>query len=366
MQMKDMIRTKRRECGYTQEQVAAYLGVSAPAVNKWESGATFPDVALLSPLARLLKTDVNTLLCFRENLTKEDVMMYIAEVSALAKEESIRAALEKTRELVQEYPSCVELLHQLATTLTGLSIIVPGTPEQKEEVNVLATELYERVAASDVPEYANRARFMLASRLIQEENYDQAKQLIEKMPQYDGLDKRHLEISIHMKKRESEKAGKLLEQKINQLIQEVFLQLDQLAAIAVWENDSERAEKLAEYGKQLMGIYGWDYSKYTVALTVAVEEKDADKCMELMKIMLSCLENPVDLTGSVLYTHIRKKEDPEGSSESNTDAIDNSARMAQQMKEALLACVENDEQFAFLREKYADVADLLKKGLNRW
>ena len=67
-----------------------------------------------------------------------------------------------------------------------------------------------------------------------------------------------------------------------------------------------------------------------------------------------------------MYTHIRKKEDPEGSSESNTDAIDNSARMAQQMKEALLACVENDEQFAFLREKYADVADLLKKGLNRW
>ena len=56
MQMKDIIRKKRRECGYTQEQLAAYLGVSAPAVNKWESGATFPDVALLSPLARLLKT----------------------------------------------------------------------------------------------------------------------------------------------------------------------------------------------------------------------------------------------------------------------------------------------------------------------
>lgn len=40
MQMKDIIRKKRRECGYTQEQVAAYLGVSAPAVNKWESGGS--------------------------------------------------------------------------------------------------------------------------------------------------------------------------------------------------------------------------------------------------------------------------------------------------------------------------------------
>ena len=33
MQMKDVIRQKRRERGLTQEQVAERLGVSAPAVN---------------------------------------------------------------------------------------------------------------------------------------------------------------------------------------------------------------------------------------------------------------------------------------------------------------------------------------------
>ena len=46
MQMNDVIRRKRRELGLTQEQVAEYLGVSAPAVNKWEKRApptrTFP------------------------------------------------------------------------------------------------------------------------------------------------------------------------------------------------------------------------------------------------------------------------------------------------------------------------------------
>lgn len=40
MQMKDVIREKRRACGFTQEQVADFLGVSAPAVNKWESGVS--------------------------------------------------------------------------------------------------------------------------------------------------------------------------------------------------------------------------------------------------------------------------------------------------------------------------------------
>lgn len=40
MLLKDMIRQKRKECGLTQEQVAERLGVSAPAVNKWESGGS--------------------------------------------------------------------------------------------------------------------------------------------------------------------------------------------------------------------------------------------------------------------------------------------------------------------------------------
>lgn len=351
MQMKDIIRSKRRECGYTQEQVAAYLGVSAPAVNKWESGATFPDAALLSPLARLLKTDLNTLFCFRENLTKEDVAMYTLDVSELAKKQGISAATERVKELVREYPSCVELLHQMASVMIGLLMIVPCTQEQKEEVNALAEKLYERVSDSEDPEYANRARFMIASRLIQEEDYDQAMQLIEKMPPYENQDRRQLEISIHMKKKESEEAGRLLEQKINQLIQEVFLQLNNLAIIAVWENDSKRAQELAEYGKQLMGIYGWDYSKYTVALSVAVEEKDVDKCKELLKIMMDCLEKPIDMTNSVLYTHLRKKKDPEKSSVNENMADDNGILMAQQMKAALLSALENDEQFAFLREK---------------
>ena len=71
--------------------------------------------------------------------------------------------------------------------------------------------------------------------------------------------------------------------------------------------DNERAEALAEYGKQLMGIYGWDYSKYMIVFSAATEQKDADRCMELRKIMLSCLEKPINQTDSLLYTHLRKE-----------------------------------------------------------
>ena len=38
MKMNEIIRVKRKEQNLTQEQVAQRLGVSAPAVNKWEKG----------------------------------------------------------------------------------------------------------------------------------------------------------------------------------------------------------------------------------------------------------------------------------------------------------------------------------------
>ncbi len=40
MTVGEVIREKRKELGLTQEQVARRLGVSAPAVNKWEKGGS--------------------------------------------------------------------------------------------------------------------------------------------------------------------------------------------------------------------------------------------------------------------------------------------------------------------------------------
>ncbi|MGO5050996.1 helix-turn-helix domain-containing protein [Lachnospiraceae bacterium LCP25S3_G4] len=67
--MNDILRDKRKSLGLTQEQVASYLGITAPALNKWEKGLSCPDIALLPALACLMKTDPNTLLCFKENLS---------------------------------------------------------------------------------------------------------------------------------------------------------------------------------------------------------------------------------------------------------------------------------------------------------
>ena len=40
MPISDVIREKRKAIGLTQEQMAERLGVTAPAVNKWERGVS--------------------------------------------------------------------------------------------------------------------------------------------------------------------------------------------------------------------------------------------------------------------------------------------------------------------------------------
>jgi transcriptional regulator with XRE-family HTH domain len=52
MQIGEVIRKYRKERNLTQEEMANRLGVTAPAVNKWENANSLPDVLLLAPIAR--------------------------------------------------------------------------------------------------------------------------------------------------------------------------------------------------------------------------------------------------------------------------------------------------------------------------
>ncbi len=61
MSLSGNIKRLRLEKNLTQEQLAAKLGVSAQAVSKWETSETYPDGALLVPLAGALEVSLDEL-----------------------------------------------------------------------------------------------------------------------------------------------------------------------------------------------------------------------------------------------------------------------------------------------------------------
>ena len=55
MRLNEIIKEKRNAQGLTQEQVAMYLGVSTPAVNKWEKGTCYPDITFTTSFSKAFK-----------------------------------------------------------------------------------------------------------------------------------------------------------------------------------------------------------------------------------------------------------------------------------------------------------------------
>ena len=49
-----LIREARKKKNYTQNELGDLLGVTNKAVSRWENGDSFPDIAVLEELARLL------------------------------------------------------------------------------------------------------------------------------------------------------------------------------------------------------------------------------------------------------------------------------------------------------------------------
>lgn len=94
----------RKSKSMTQEQLALALGVSPPAVSKWETGASCPDIALLCPLARALNTNVDTLLQFEETLTEVQIDERLNEIVETARNLGYEAADTMIQSLLHTYP----------------------------------------------------------------------------------------------------------------------------------------------------------------------------------------------------------------------------------------------------------------------
>ena len=196
MNMHTIIRQKRLELGLTQEQVAERLGVTAPAVNKWEKGTTCPDIALVAPLARLLKTDVNTLLCFREDLTDQEIGQFCALVAETVQRDGFPAGSEQVFEKLRAYPACDKLTYSMAAYLEGALLFSGLSGEEREAYQARIDALYERAADSENQRIRSGALYVLASKAIQKKEYAKAEDLLGRLPEPDALDKRQLQANL--------------------------------------------------------------------------------------------------------------------------------------------------------------------------
>lgn len=308
MPISTVIREKRRELGLTQEQVADRLGVTPPAVNKWEKGISCPDISILAPLARLLETDVNTLLCFQEEMSDEEIARLCNELAERAQEENgVEKAFELCGRKVREYPRCPKLIHTMATMMQGILLMSGCTERDRYEEQI--HRWYEQVIdCKGNAREKNAAYYMLVSWHMRRKEYEKAQQMLDLLPEQD-VDKRILQARLLAEQEKTDEAAVLAERKLVNALNEIQGTLNLLLTIAVQEGAPGRAEKIAEVGRQTAVLYDlWGYSPLILPMELALKKKDKAESIACIRRMLEMVLEPQHMTDSPLYAHIYSQE----------------------------------------------------------
>lgn len=244
MKIGNRIAELRRQKGMTQEHLAEVLGVSAPAVSKWETGHSCPDIAMLCPLARALGTNVDTLLAYEEFLSAEQVTERITEIVEIRREQGTAQAEAALRALMKQYPNSIPLKFQAVAIFTSFEIMnMECTQEDKERWRRDKTKLLTEVYESRDPEYIQHAISALASLAMQEDDLERAEALLGELPETPD-DATGLWVNLYKKKGQTEKAEELLQKRM-------FVLSTQMMAFLTTMIECAQTEKALK----LCGIY---------------------------------------------------------------------------------------------------------------
>ena len=333
MKINQIIREKRKELSLTQEQIADFLGVSTPAVNKWEKGSTYPDITLLPALARLLKIDLNTLMSFHDDLTVIETENFVNEVDKTVQEQDYDTAFQKAINKIYEYPTCENLIYSVILYLEGaLALYNVSEIEQYREKY---ETFYKRLATSEIPEIRDTATSMLISYARNRGDFSKAEELKNSLP-FSTIDKEeHLAI-LYQRQERYQDAEKIWEHQVLKGVTDIQTALANMLEIALQEKRENDADFFADMYEAITRQFCFpEWICYNVHLQLALVKKDKGRSLSILQKMLPAMKKEWNTQDYQLYRNVN-----------GSDSTFFSSKLAKKITDELA----NNEEYAFLRE----------------
>lgn len=332
MKINQIIREKRKELSLTQEQIAEFLGVSTPAVSKWERGSTYPDITLLPALARLLRTDLNTLLSFSDDLSDIEIKNFVDALDQTIQERGYDAAFQKAIHRIQEYPTCEKLIFSVVLYLEGaLALYNVSEGGQYREAY---EAFYRRLAASEIPEIRDTATGMLISYARNRGDFSKAEELIHALP-FSTLDREEQLAILYQQQKRYGDAEKIWERRVLRGAAEMQTALINMLETALLEERESDAAFLADVYEALTRLLCFpEWMCCNAHLQLALAKKDRERSLSVLQKMLPAMKNEWRPQDCPLYR----------SAEGGAFA-DFSSKLRQKICDELM----NSEEYAFLR-----------------
>ncbi|HBF2808693.1 TPA: helix-turn-helix transcriptional regulator [Clostridioides difficile] len=252
-----VIQRLRKERNLTQEQLAKFIGVSTPAVSKWESGNSYPDIELLPLLADFFNVSIDKLLNYKIDLSEEEVMKIYKELeSGFARieidlsteelKEEFRQDLESVKKLsnmyIEKYPKSY-LLKLRICSLYQMYSYKFGKSELNDRVKETTNILEDIVRNTDDIQIKETALIILSSAYCMLEDYEKAELYLNMIHKSIGDTSVNLAM-IYLKQNRLEEAEILLQ---NKLFSNVFnISMDCKGIINVYKNQYKELKKKLE------------------------------------------------------------------------------------------------------------------------
>ncbi|MCJ0438700.1 helix-turn-helix transcriptional regulator, partial [Clostridioides difficile] len=252
-----VIQRLRKERNLTQEQLAKFIGVSTPAVSKWESGNSYPDIELLPLLADFFNVSIDKLLNYKIDLSKEEVMKIYKELeSGFARieidlsteepKEEFRQDLESVKKLsnmyIEKYPKSY-LLKLRICSLYQMYSYKFGKSELNDRVKETTNILEDIVRNTDDIQIKETALIILSNAYCMLEDYEKAELYLNIIHKSIGDTSVNLAM-IYLKQNRLEEAEILLQ---NKLFSNVFnISMDCKGIINVYKNQYKELKKKLE------------------------------------------------------------------------------------------------------------------------
>lgn len=278
------IKALRLQNTLTQAELAEALGISTPAVSKWERGLSMPDITLLAPLARCLGTTIDELLSFNARLT-EDEALRIREKCEKAFAAGLQDGMDMCEEYLRQYPGDPKLAFLLAAAIHKNLLLAPNE-ETAEEMLALVIKLNE-TATAEKGEYGQAAEGMLINLYAMNGQLDKAEAMARELP--DGMFSKNKSLVPVLKMQgKSDEAQKLEQQVLFYALHDASLAVTGLAAyeygLGNYEKAIEMYEKLAQAAKlfqtESFGVFSNTMFFLAAAYAKCGEEEKALACVE--------------------------------------------------------------------------------------
>lgn len=313
MKIGEIIRKYRKELNLTQEEMAARLGVTAPAVNKWEKGVSLPDITLLTPISRLLNITLETLLSFQEELTAAEIGDIIKELDQKMEAEPYDEVFQYGSDLIHKYPNCYQLIWQIAVVLQARLLFAnrreKETLEDEEKYCVQIEKWYLHALESNDESTRRNAAGSLFQYYMRKEEYEKAESYLPFFPEGSTDQKRH-QAMIYSKTNRKEEAYKAYEEILFSEYQVINITLNSLIVLSMEEQDLQQARMWVEKESGLAKLFDMGvYREESCKLELAVTEQDREETYDIVRKMLDSLEQLIStFSDSAMYRHMKFSE----------------------------------------------------------